>query len=54
MNGDRYDGNWKDDLPAGYGAFVYRNGEVARGNWSSGQLNGDVEIDLQGGDRFRG
>ena len=33
---------------------MFRTGEVAKGNWVNGQMNGEIEIDLQGGDKFQG
>jgi hypothetical protein len=32
-NGDRYDGNWKDDKKNGQGIYYFNNGDRYDGNW---------------------
>ena len=37
-NGDRYEGQWKNDLPHGKGEMVYGNEDRYVGNWRSGKV----------------
>lgn len=39
-NGDRYEGEWKNDLQNGNGSFVYADGEKYEGQWKDGKKNG--------------
>lgn len=41
-------------MPSGHGLFVFRSGHILKGNWTLGQLNGEVEIDFQEGDKYKG
>lgn len=39
-NGDRYEGEWKNDMQNGNGSFVYADGEKYEGQWKDGKKNG--------------
>ena len=32
-NGDRYNGEWMDDIKNGHGEFIYSNGDRYVGEW---------------------
>ena len=34
-NGDRYNGQWKDDMRVGKGTFYYGNGDKFEGAWAN-------------------
>ena len=39
-NGDRYDGEWRDDKKNGHGIDTWANGERYDGEWRDGKANG--------------
>ena len=39
-NGDKYEGDWKNDKFDGKGIKYYRNGDKYDGQWKNGQKNG--------------
>ena len=39
-DGQKYDGEWKDDQPDGKGNFNWPNGDRYLGDWKDGQRNG--------------
>ena len=39
-NGDRYDGEWKRDMPHGQGTLVWADGSRYEGHWERGQRKG--------------
>ena len=39
-NGDKYDGEWKDDNMHGYGLFTYPCGGKYEGQWKDGKKHG--------------
>jgi hypothetical protein len=43
-NGDRYEGQFVDDLREGYGVFTFSNGERWEGRWSKDNLNGQARV----------
>ena len=32
-NGDRYEGEWNNDMKNGEGTMCYKNGKIEQGNW---------------------
>ena len=34
LNGDEYNGDWKEDLRNGFGKMKYNNGKVYEGYWN--------------------
>ena len=38
-NGDRYEGQWKNDLPHGKGEMIYANKDTFVGTWRSGKVS---------------
>ena len=45
INGDKYEGEWKDDLKNGYGVYTYQNGSKKKGVFINGILQGPGEIE---------
>jgi hypothetical protein len=41
LYGDRYEGQWRDDLPNGIGVYVYPSGARYRGSWVDGKKQGN-------------
>lgn len=39
-NGDKYDGNWKNDLKDGDGTYWGANGNIYEGQWKDDKYNG--------------
>ena len=39
-NGDKYDGEWKNDLREGNGIYEYKNGDKYKGEWKNDLRNG--------------
>jgi len=39
-NGNKYEGNWKDDMFYGSGKLTYKNGSSYDGNWVNNEKNG--------------
>ena len=55
QNGDKYDGQWKDDKKEGKGYFFYKEtGEVYKGNFSNDLPNGIGIYYFKNGDRYEG
>ena len=44
-DGDRYEGEWKDEKKHGYGKYTYADGRVREGMWHEGK---EVNYDGQG------
>ena len=40
FNGDRYDGEWKNNMRDGPGVFVNNDGDMYDGNWKSDKMEG--------------
>ena len=36
-DGDRYEGDWKNNLPEGKGVYYYNNGNRYEGEWKNGK-----------------
>lgn len=39
-DGSRYEGDWKNDLKHGFGAYYYPNGDIYEGAWFKGKRHG--------------
>ena len=54
-NGDKYDGNFKDDKKEGKGSFFYNEkGEIYQGNFANDYPNGIGKYFFKNGDRYEG
>ncbi len=53
-NGDRYEGEWKNDLQNGTGSFVYADGEKYEGLWKDGKKNGTGTYTWLDGRKYTG
>ncbi len=53
-SGDRYEGNWKDDVPDGKGTYTWANGSGYQGDWRNGKKQGKAIYVWPSGDRFEG
>ena len=54
-NGDKYDGNFKDDKKEGKGSFFYNEkGEIYQGNFANDYPNGIGKYFYKNGDRYEG
>ena len=53
-DGDKYIGNWKDDVHKGYGEYYFANGDIYKGNWLDGNKKGMGELKFNTGDRYVG
>jgi len=40
FNGDRYDGEWKNNLRDGHGVFINNDGDMYDGNWKLDKMEG--------------
>jgi len=40
LNGDRYEGDWKNNERNGYGIFFWNNGNVFKGEWRNDLMDG--------------
>lgn len=40
MNGDKYEGNYENNVRHGYGVYTWRNGNIYSGNWENDSCNG--------------
>jgi len=38
IDGDFYEGNWKNDNMHGYGKYTWSDGDVYEGNWENGEM----------------
>ena len=53
-NGNKYEGDFKNDKPDGKGTHHYNNGERYEGAWSNGECNGNGVYFFNNGDRTEG
>lgn len=40
-NGDRYEGEWREDKQHGRGIYMWANGDRYEGEWKDGDLHGE-------------
>ena len=53
-NGDKYNGNWKNEKPHGLGTFIWVNGTKYIGDWEFGIQNGQGTVTWANGDKYIG
>ena len=53
-NGDKYNGNWKNQKPHGLGTFKWVNGTKYIGDWEFGIQNGQGTVTWANGDKYIG
>ena len=53
-NGDKYNGNWKNQKPHGLGTFIWVNGTKYIGDWEFGIQNGQGTVTWANGDKYIG
>ena len=53
-NGDKYNGNWKNQKPHGLGTFIWVNGTKYIGDWEFGIQNGQGTVTWTNGDKYIG
>jgi len=53
-NGDKYQGEWKDDMKDGYGMFTYINGNKYKGKWKDDMKDGYGIFIYAAGDKYKG
>ena len=53
-NGDKYNGNWKNQKPHGLGTFKWVNGTKYIGDWELGIQNGQGTVTWANGDKYIG
>ena len=53
-NGDKYDGDLKDDLPNGRGVITYASGNKYDGEWKDNQQNGRGVLTYANGNKYDG
>lgn len=53
-NGDRYDGEWDDDMKNGQGKLTYANGGSYKGKWVDDMRNGYGVNTWRNGDKYAG
>ena len=54
INGERYEGYWKDDKAHGKGTLTYIHGDKYVGDWVAAKKQGQGELYYANGDMFRG
>lgn len=50
INGDVYEGGYKDGQSSGKGVFIFANGDIYDGLWRDGKLNGKAVLTFASGD----
>lgn len=53
-NGNKYEGEWVDDVKEGYGVLVYVNGERYEGYWKHDKAHGKGTLTYAQGDKYIG
>ena len=54
MNGDRYDGTWKNDVREGNGTLYMASGDKFKGAWANDAMHGAGVYSYAFGDRMEG
>ena len=52
-NGDRYNGEWKNDTMNGIGVYQYANGDRYEGGWKDGLMDGEGIITFSDGSTYK-
>ena len=53
-NGNKYDGEWKNNMKDGKGIFYYKNGNRYEGDWKNNRKEGKGTFYFQNGNRYEG
>lgn len=53
-NGQKYEGNFKDDIRTGKGIFTFKSGDVYTGNWDNDKINGFGKLEYKNGEAYEG
>ena len=53
-NGDKYVGEFKDDLRNGQGTYTFSNGNKYVGEWKDGKMNGQGTYTYSNGQKYVG
>lgn len=53
-NGNKYDGEWKDNELHGKGIYTFANGNRYEGGWQNGKYHGQGKYTSTNGDRYEG
>ena len=53
-NGNKYDGEWKDDKKNGRGVYTFANGNKYDGEWKDGDFNGRGVMTYADGNKYDG
>ena len=53
-NGNKYDGEWQNDVKEGYGVLQYINGERYEGYWKDDKAHGKGTLTYIHGDKYVG
>ncbi len=53
-NGDKYEGEWKNDFKEGKGKMIYNNGEKYEGEWKNDLKEGKGIMYYNNGERYEG
>lgn len=54
QNGDKYDGEWDDDMRNGKGTLIYKNGGSYQGDWVNDKRHGSGVNKWPNGDKYEG
>ena len=54
MSGDRYEGQWEEDLKHGVGVYTWKNGTTYSGEWKHGMRHGTGKYTFADGRSFIG
>jgi len=53
-NGNRYEGEWENDVINGHGTLFYADGDKYEGQWSQGKMHGTGTYTYADGDQYTG
>jgi hypothetical protein len=53
-NGDKYNGEWKNDIIEGKGVFIWANGDIYEGRWKNCNRYGNGKMIYANGDIYEG
>lgn len=54
VNGEKYEGQWKNNFAHGHGSITFAGGDKYVGDWVDGKKTGVGELFYENGDKFRG
>ena len=53
-NGDKFEGEWRNNKINGIGTLFFRNGDIYNGNFKDGQFEGFGILSLRNGSKYEG